>query len=306
MGTFVTLHVGSSQTHEVFVPHAHLERNSRYKAHQCSETTTKDCVNFPFVTHLRNKCNISNTWIRSYQAHKTLGHPKEPAGSTQFTQYTKLKAKSTQTTMFLWTTALSWDKTWLFYNACYLPAVQYPLTWSYINKLQLDKIQRKAMLIIISRRSGYNQCTKKDISSYMHHYNMEEQDFIIFISTVKVPNKIISSTALETTLTNWQNVKERVCCHGHRSQSEYFIPWWRWHTNPCLTWRRDGWHHYAISYPQYTLAYMSTIPAFHQHNVKTINILWIWLYQPSKLFSKTENRKLNYCPLFLQCVEKSG
>lgn len=117
----------------------------------------------------------------------------------------------------------------------------------------------------------------------MHHYNMEEQDFIMFI-TVKVPNKIILySTALETMLTNWQNVKERVCCHGHRSQSEYLIRLWRWHTNPCLTWRRDGWHHYAISYPQYTSAYMSTIPAFHQHNVKTITILWIWLYHPNCL-----------------------
>ena len=113
-------------------------------------------------------------------AHKTLGHYKEPVG-TQRTQYHRLQAKSNAITEFLWSTPLSRAESWLFYHACYLPAVCYPLTCSHLSKRQLESIQRRAMAIIIAR-CGYNRNTKKEIlfgpveyggASFYHLYEQQ-------------------------------------------------------------------------------------------------------------------------------------
>jgi hypothetical protein len=69
-------------------------------------------------------------YLAPHSAHKTLGHYKEPAG-TQKQQFEQLQRKSDKVTAFLWTTPLNREESWLFYNACYLPAITYPLTCSY-------------------------------------------------------------------------------------------------------------------------------------------------------------------------------
>ena len=99
--------------------------------------------------------------LTPHSAHKTLGHYKEPAG-TQITQFHQLKKKSDSITKFLWSTPLSREESWLYYQACYLPAICYPLTCSHLTFQQLDRVQREAMSIIFAR-CGYNRNTKREI-----------------------------------------------------------------------------------------------------------------------------------------------
>jgi hypothetical protein len=100
--------------------------------------------------------------LNVYQAHKTLGHYKQPAGA-QKEQFRQLfLAKSEETTAFLWSCPLTRAEAWMFYYACYLTSVGYPLSCSSMTMHQLDTIQRKAMSIIIPR-CGFNRNTKKEI-----------------------------------------------------------------------------------------------------------------------------------------------
>ncbi|KAI2502879.1 hypothetical protein MHU86_11548 [Fragilaria crotonensis] len=99
--------------------------------------------------------------LSPYEAHKTLGHYKSPAG-TQSEQFRRLKSKSDEITAFLWTCPLTRLETWTFYYACYLPSVGYPLACSSLTKNRLDKVQRKAMSIIVPR-CGFNRHTKTEI-----------------------------------------------------------------------------------------------------------------------------------------------
>jgi len=99
--------------------------------------------------------------LPAFVAHKTLGHYKDPAG-TQREQYRQLKKKSDSITAFLWECPLSRLEAWTFYFACYLPAVSYPLSNSSLSPRCLDRVQRKAMSIIIPR-CGFNRNTKKAI-----------------------------------------------------------------------------------------------------------------------------------------------
>jgi hypothetical protein len=98
--------------------------------------------------------------LSPYQAHKTLGHFKEPAG-VQKEQYSRLLQKSNECVAFLWKCPLSQKEAWTFYFACYLPS-GYPLPASSLTLFQLEKVQRKAMSIIVPR-CGYNRNTKKKI-----------------------------------------------------------------------------------------------------------------------------------------------
>jgi hypothetical protein len=100
-------------------------------------------------------------FLSPYTAHKTLGHYKEPAG-TQSGQYRKLWEKSDEITNFLWKCTLEPVGAWTFYYACYLPSIGYPLSCSSLTYAQCDRIQRKAMSIIIPK-CGYNRHTKREI-----------------------------------------------------------------------------------------------------------------------------------------------
>ena len=99
--------------------------------------------------------------LSAYDAHKTLGHYKAPAGMEQ-EQFLQLKKKSDDLTKFLWTCPWTRKEAWTFYYACYLPSVGYPLSCSSLSRRQLDTIQRKAMSIMVAR-CGYNRNTKKAI-----------------------------------------------------------------------------------------------------------------------------------------------
>ena len=96
-----------------------------------------------------------------YDAHKTLGHYKEPAGH-QKEQFRQLQNKSNETTAFLWSCPLTRAEAWTFYFACYLTSISYPLSCSALSKNQLNLIQQKAMSIIVPR-CGFNRNTKKEI-----------------------------------------------------------------------------------------------------------------------------------------------
>ena len=101
-------------------------------------------------------------YLHPTAAHKTLGHYKEPSGS-QAMQYQQLKKKSDSITDFLWTTQLTCEEAWLYYQTCcYVPAVTYPLTSSFLPPTKLDNIQRKAMSIIVPK-CGFNRHTKREI-----------------------------------------------------------------------------------------------------------------------------------------------
>ena len=99
--------------------------------------------------------------LSSYRAHKTLGYHKAPIGNQQ-EQFRQLKAKSDETTAFLWNCPLTRAEAWTYYFACYLPSVGYPLTCSSMTKAKCEDVQRKAMSIIVAR-CGFNRCTKRTI-----------------------------------------------------------------------------------------------------------------------------------------------
>ena len=99
--------------------------------------------------------------LSPYQAHKTLGYYKDPAG-TQAEQVRRLKAKSDDSTDFLWRCPLTKLEAWTYYYACYLPSIGYPLPSSSLSQKQLEQVQRKAMKIIVPR-CGFNRHTKKEI-----------------------------------------------------------------------------------------------------------------------------------------------
>ena len=60
--------------------------------------------------------------LQPYEAHKTLGHYKDPIG-TQREQFRQLKRKSDDITAFLWKCPLTRLEAWTYYYACYLPSV---------------------------------------------------------------------------------------------------------------------------------------------------------------------------------------
>ena len=122
-----------------------------HSEHQSALTVTDKQTN---VEHLIRVMNC-------FEAHKTLGHYKAPMGN-QLEQFRQLLKKSDEKTAFLWTCPLSRLEAWTYYYACYLPSIGYPLACSSMTKKQLDKIQRKAMSIIVAR-CGYNRNTKKEI-----------------------------------------------------------------------------------------------------------------------------------------------
>lgn len=100
-------------------------------------------------------------FLSPYEAHKTLGHYKEPAG-TQHSQFLNLKRKSDTSTEFLWKCQLTHLEAWTYYYACYLPSIGYPLSCSSLSRKQLDRIQLRAMSILVAK-CGYNRNTKKAI-----------------------------------------------------------------------------------------------------------------------------------------------
>ena len=123
------------------------------------------CPSFPDIT-IRVWDTPSETYqtvpiLSAYQAHKTLGHYKDPAGN-QHEQLKQMKIKSDEEIAFLWKCPLTRVEAWTYCYACYLPSIGFPLSCSSFTKVQLDKLQSKAMSIIIAR-CGFNRNTKKEV-----------------------------------------------------------------------------------------------------------------------------------------------
>jgi hypothetical protein len=122
-------------------------------------------------------------------AHKTLGHNKEPAG-LQKAQFRTLKKKSDQITDFLTSSQLTREEAWIYYYACYIAAVSYPLTASTLTFQQLDVIQRKAMLKLVAQ-CGFNWDTMKEVlygpislvgATFHHLYNQGISQVTYFLN----------------------------------------------------------------------------------------------------------------------------
>jgi exonuclease III len=101
------------------------------------------------------------TKLSPYEAHKTLGYYKEPAGN-QKKQYRTLLEKSNNNTQFLWKSNITPREAKIFYQSVYLPSMEYALPMSYLQRQQLDRIQKKAMSIIVPK-CGYARTTKRAI-----------------------------------------------------------------------------------------------------------------------------------------------
>ena len=239
---------------------------------------------------------MSLEYLTPHTAHKTLGHFKEPAG-TQITQFKELKWKSDFITELLWSTPLSRAESWLYYHACYLPAMSYPLTSLYLTSPQLDKVQRKAMSIIFAR-CGYNCHTKREI---------------LF-------GPVIYGGAKFTHLYVQQGFQ----------QVKYFMQHWRANTSvgkmiqcalawtqvtvgtsyPILETTRTGLPHLEVKWMASLRSFLASIdagflldepkvPAIQQRQGDSYIMDHIL---ESRIFSPAETRKLNYCRLYLQAI----
>ena len=96
-----------------------------------------------------------------YQAHKTLGHYKEPAG-TQRAQFRHLLEKTTTMARFLRHSPINSRETRLFYTTIYLPRMTYPMKNTFFTKPQLEQLQRQALGVTI-QKLGFNKCTARVI-----------------------------------------------------------------------------------------------------------------------------------------------
>lgn len=125
-------------------------------------TSVPQIIQQPITVVDRNTAAVHDmSFLSPFEAHKTLGHYKEPAGSQQ-EQFRRLRTKSDSCTEFLWQCQMTHEESWTFYYACYLPSIGYPLSCSSLTFKQLDRVQRKAMGIIVAK-CGYNRNTKKEI-----------------------------------------------------------------------------------------------------------------------------------------------
>ena len=70
--------------------------------------------------------------------------------------------KGNESTAFLWESQLTPVETWTYYYAYYLPSVGYAVACSSLTYAQLDRVQQKAMHIIITK-CRYNRYTKRKI-----------------------------------------------------------------------------------------------------------------------------------------------
>jgi ribonuclease HI len=234
-------------------------------------------------------------YLPPHTAHKTLGHYKEPAG-TQVAQFRQLSQKSDDITRFLWTSPITRSETLLFYNACYLPSISYPLTCSYFSRQQLEKVQRRAMAIIVAR-SGYNRNTKKEVlygpieyggARFHHLYHKQgTQQIEYFLRHWRLQSEV--GKMLKCTIA-WAQLNVGV---------SYSI---LANTVPMLP-------HFESKWIQSIRTYLASIhasieldepciPAIQRQGDSHImdHVL------DSRLFSRTEIRQINYCRLYLQAI----
>ena len=258
----------------------------------------------PRHTTLQSKLQVRNNQsnelqdlhlLSAYEAHKTLGHYKAPAGM-ELEQFRQLKKKSDELTQFLWTCPLSRQEAWTFYYACYLPSVGYPLACSSLSFRQLDEIQRKAMSIMVAR-CGYNRNTKKEIlygplelggANFRHLYIQQGVGQV----TTFVKHWRLQSTAgkLLRIALEWFQVQAGV---------SYSILTHVKHPLPHL---ESKWiNSLRVFLAAYDM-YLQIDDVFIPKIQRKYDIHLMDLILDSKKFTPREIRSLNYCRLYLKAI----
>jgi exonuclease III len=235
------------------------------------------------------------TSLSPYSAHKTLGHYKEPAGS-QYTQCQQMRQKSDESTAFLWKCQLTPVETWTYYYACYLPSVGYPLSCSSMTYAQLDRVQRKAMQIIIAK-CGYNRHTKREIifgplefggASFRHLYLQQGvgqvTSFLRHWRNNSVAGQLMRCALSWTHMTS--GTSQSILIDVHRAMPHLESKWLR-----------------------SLRTFLSTIDATIEVDDPGIQPLQrvadaylMDLILDSKQFKPAQIRRLNYCRLYLQAI----
>ena len=249
------------------------------------------------VTDPLTKKAHSMTILSPYEAHKTLGHFKEPAGS-QLTQYTKLRQKSDKSTDFIWKCHLTRREAWTYYCACYLPSIGYPLACSSLTYNQLDCVQRKAMQIIVAR-CGYNRHdTKREIlygpmsyggANFRHLYMHQGVGQITTFmrhwrQPLTIPGRLLWCAVAWTQLT---------------AGTSYSIFWQVYDPLPHLEskWLQSMRIFMLEINANMELDFTGVPPIQRQHDTHIMDMIL-----ESQKFSPAQIRRLNYCRLYLQAV----
>jgi exonuclease III len=231
-------------------------------------------------------------------AHKTLGHFKEPTG-TQRVQFQQLKKKSDHITDFLWTTQLTRQEAWTFYHSCYIPSVTYPLTSSFLTEKQLDKIQRRAMTIIYAK-CGFNRHTKREVLFGPHEFGGAEFRRLFISQGLAQTKYFLRHWRLQSTV-------------GKLLQCS--LAWFQLSTGMSFS-VLERTHiplpHLESKWLSSLRDFLSMIDASIQVDVPNIppkqregDEYLMDVIINSKIFSKGDVRKINYCRLYLQAVTLS-
>jgi hypothetical protein len=236
--------------------------------------------------------------LSAYTAHKTLGHYKDPAG-TQMEQFRQLQAKSNSITRFLWKCPLTRREAWTFYYACYLPSVTYPLACSSLTLSQLDKVQRKAMSILVSR-CGFNRNTKKEMlygplslggANFRHLYVQQGINQTVMFITQWRKNSM-SGNLLKIAVAWFQvqtGVSYSILDHVKASLPQLESKW----LSSLRNFLAGVDARLAIDQPS-----LPRLQRLHDFNLMDV-------IQSSQKFTPTEICRLNYCRLFLKAVTVS-
>jgi hypothetical protein len=156
------------------------------------------------------------------------------------------------------------------------------------------------MLIIISR-SRYNQCTKKEIMIAICTMTIWRSRISSCLSPSRYPTK------LYYILRHWRHCSpigkmlKSECAVMGTDHSRSILSDYGGDTRTPVS-LGDAMADIIMPFPILNTLrqpYMSTIPAFHQHNVKTITILWIWLYHPNCL---VRQRSANW--ITAHCIDR--
>ena len=99
--------------------------------------------------------------MSAYKAHKTLGHYKSPAGN-EIKQIAILRKQSDLLALQAETASLTRREAWTFYFSMYLTSVGYPLQNCHIPWKVLDRIQRRAINVMLAK-CGFNRNSHRSI-----------------------------------------------------------------------------------------------------------------------------------------------
>ncbi|KAI2503136.1 hypothetical protein MHU86_11327 [Fragilaria crotonensis] len=233
--------------------------------------------------------------LSSYQAHKTLGHFKEPAG-VQKAQARQLRKLCKEHVDFLWRTPLSRYEAQTFYKTSFLPSISYPLSCSAMSTRQLESIQKATMAIIIAR-CGYNRHTKREIiygpttlggSDFKSFYNQQGAGQIALFLRHSRSNQV-TGTLLRIAL-SWFQVQVGI-------------------SQPLLEYPTTELPHLESVWMKSIRQFLCRIGGSIRITIPDANVLQrvgdaaiMDVVMESGRFTPTEIKRLNYCRMYLKAI----